>query len=272
MARPIAIQSVSRIALTAALACAVILAHSSAGSAQEDPASAPIPSFADVLDDPRRALVVTAVIQEDGATFVDAFVSETPPGVNAADPAMIGVSWFDDTGAEIGARFAWDPRWAFEKTDDGGERQFTLAQAEGAFDMPFSHAIRRVELFDGETGELLLDVDVGAVVEGFCMEYPDDPNCEGFVATDRDADGIPDADDNCPAVSNPDQLDSDGDGEGNACDDDDDNDGVPDADDNCPVDANPDQGDLDGDGIGSACDSVEAADTIFSNGFELPPS
>ncbi len=49
---------------------------------------------------------------------------------------------------------------------------------------------------------------------------------------DTDMDGVADADDNCPAVANPDQLDFDSDGLGDACDDDDDNDGVPDAQDN----------------------------------------
>jgi subtilisin-like proprotein convertase family protein len=41
---------------------------------------------------------------------------------------------------------------------------------------------------------------------------------------DGDGDGIPDALDNCPAVSNPDQTDTDGDGTGDTCDDDDDDD------------------------------------------------
>lgn len=45
---------------------------------------------------------------------------------------------------------------------------------------------------------------------------------------DSDMDGIFDAFDNCPTVSNPDQTDTDGDGLGNACDPDDDNDGIPD--------------------------------------------
>jgi hypothetical protein len=74
------------------------------------------------------------------------------------------------------------------------------------------------------------------------------PNC------DSDDDGINNQDDNCPLVFNPDQTDTDGDGEGDACDADDDNDGVPDGSDNCPLIANPGQEDNDGDDIGNVCD------------------
>jgi hypothetical protein len=47
---------------------------------------------------------------------------------------------------------------------------------------------------------------------------------------DGDGDGVPDAEDNCPAVPNPTQTDTDGDGEGDACDSDDDDDGWDDTD------------------------------------------
>jgi len=101
---------------------------------------------------------------------------------------------------------------------------------------------------------------------------------------DVDEDGDLDYRDNCPYVNNPDQVDSDGEGNGDLCDLcpgyndnlDDDGDGVPDdcdacpghddnadadidglADgcDNCPNGSNPEQEDVDADGIGDVCDN-----------------
>ena len=55
------------------------------------------------------------------------------------------------------------------------------------------------------------------------------------VLPDADSDGVVDTEDNCPLNANADQLDSDSDGAGDACDDDDDNDGVPDNEDQYPL-------------------------------------
>jgi len=52
-------------------------------------------------------------------------------------------------------------------------------------------------------------------------------------ALDRDSDGLTDGLDNCPRVSNPDQIDTDGDLYGDVCDDDDDGDSVADDWDDC---------------------------------------
>ena len=76
------------------------------------------------------------------------------------------------------------------------------------------------------------------------------------AAGDSDNDSILDANDNCKDVANADQLDADGDGIGDACEQGDaDNDGVIDGNDNCPYKINADQLDEDEDGIGDACDA-----------------
>ncbi|MCF2857254.1 thrombospondin type 3 repeat-containing protein [Pseudoalteromonas sp. SMS1] len=104
--------------------------------------------------------------------------------------------------------------------------------------------------------------------------------------SDADNDGVADRVDNCPALANPDQRNSDDDALGDACDDDDDNDGIKDykdnapfianpeqtdsdADlvgdivDNCPLHANPHQNDNDLDGLGDKCDTDDDNDTVL---------
>jgi outer membrane protein assembly factor BamB len=73
---------------------------------------------------------------------------------------------------------------------------------------------------------------------------------------DGDGDGVSDMSDNCPATPNPDQMDTDGNGIGDVCNDslDQDADEWTDRLDNCPIFYNPDQSDIDKDGVGDVCD------------------
>ncbi len=116
------------------------------------------------------------------------------------------------------------------------------------------------------------------LVDGECL--PIEPD-----VSDRDDDGVPDADDNCPDTPNADQADTDADGVGDACDDcpeianaqqggcptgwdsgrDSDGDGIPDITDNCPDVPNPDQADSDQDGIGDACDGCPELANEFAD-------
>ena len=106
---------------------------------------------------------------------------------------------------------------------------------------------------------------------------------------DTDGDGVIDHEDNCVDTPNIDQLDTDGDGEGDVCDSDDDNDGlndededqgtdpknpdtdndgILDGDDNCPLTPNYGQEDIDNDGEGDACDSDDDNDGIYDEDEE----
>lgn len=90
---------------------------------------------------------------------------------------------------------------------------------------------------------------------GFFVEdyTPKTPN----IPIDTDNDGIEDSKDNCPSVPNPDQKNTNGDDQGDACQMHDlDNDGVLDFRDNCRYAANADQKDSDNDGVGDACENI----------------
>jgi hypothetical protein len=124
----------------------------------------------------------------------------------------------------------------------------------------------------------------GTTDEGLQTTYYQDFDNDGYgdpsesqLACTQPAGYVTDNEDNCPVVANSDQADLDGDGTGDACDDDidgdgvlngadafpldasentdTDSDGIGDTGDNCPNNANSDQADADGDGIGDVCDA-----------------
>ena len=86
--------------------------------------------------------------------------------------------------------------------------------------------------------------------------FPLDPS----ESSDGDSDGIGDNSDNCPAIFNSNQQNTDNDASGNVCDEDDDNDGLLDANDNCPLVINADQLNTDGDALGNVCDDDDDGD------------
>jgi alpha-tubulin suppressor-like RCC1 family protein len=123
---------------------------------------------------------------------------------------------------------------------------------------------------------VLIDNDIDGIADSVdnCPTVPNadqvDTNNDGegdACDPDDDGDGDLDGSDNCPLIANADQANTDGDSQGDACDPDDDNDGILDGADNCPLTANADQADADEDGIGDVCDPTPdpTPTTVFSS-------
>ncbi len=88
----------------------------------------------------------------------------------------------------------------------------------------------------------------------------------------RDGDGVLDLDDNCLDIPNPMQTDTDSDGTGDLCDDDDDGDSVVDTNDNCPYVSNAGQSDVNGNGVGDDCESDYDGDGVDDDDDICPNS
>ncbi len=84
-----------------------------------------------------------------------------------------------------------------------------------------------------------------------------------------DYDSILNADDNCPDTPNAQQIDTDGDGAGDVCDDDIDGDGVNNEEDAFPNDTN-ETADYDGDGTGDNADSDDDNDGMNDTSDAFP--
>lgn len=183
-------------------------------------------------------------------------------GKSVAD--AVTISWFVGVGeagcGDAEARFAVELR----PRDDGGLWVTFLYEK-----LPGSDPARppRVGVALGETvveflpddpsasrdrAKLLTAIGTDGEAGVWVIELDGDWNVLG----DGDGDGIRSGD-NCPLVSNPWQINTDGDDRGDVCDDNDDNDRFPDRLDNCPLIVNDDQHDLDGNGVGDECDDID---------------
>lgn len=152
-------------------------------------------------------------------------------------------------------------------SDDDGD-----GVLDGVDDFPLCDRASKDTDDDGKADDVS-----AATTDNICATVPDeddDDDGDGYLdnddsaplnnltAGDHDGDGIDSVPDNCPAVANANQLDTDDDDVGDACDDDIDGDGVLNADDAFPLDKD-ESLDTDGDGVGNNEDTDDDGDGVL---------
>lgn len=207
----------------------------------------------------------------DDGTYVCAS-SESLVCVESTEPNECGGCGFAfpfEVGTGCGPNHTWacgaeQMLFCAENLDEDGDGQFDDVDNCDTEDNPDQSD------FDGDgIGDACDDSDGDSFMDDVddCPEVPNEQGLDsngngvGDACEDADFDGVLDGEDNCP-VPNPDQLDRDEDGQGDACDDDRDGDGDANDVDNCPETPNAGGADTDGDGIGDACDDSDG-DAIF---------
>ena len=201
-----------------------------------------------------RVAVLTLALVMLGASAAEAATERARITWNKANDIDLHV--YDDEGndAYFGEPGAIpDAVLSPDVTDSGGPETFVDQREPSA--RHFRFEVCYFSETDTATGPTQVSVSIAGLPHRvITLESPGECQPAGETGEqDADGDGIKDTADNCPATANADQLDTDGDGQGDACDADDDNDGLPDEADNCPQVVNPDQRDVDGNGKGDDC-------------------
>ncbi len=184
-------------------------------------------------------------------------------GLSNDDEELFGTDKFDadsdDDGVQDGTdncRLTANPTQLNTNGDGQGDACDNDADGDG---------LTNSEEDDYGTNRLLADTDGDGLGDLTEINLGSNP-----LTTDSDGDGVQDGADNCPVNANADQINTDADDLGDACDADDDNDGVADDSDNCPLTANTDQENTDApdDEDGDACDDDLDGDGVV-NGLDI---
>lgn len=166
-------------------------------------------------------------------------------------------------GANCGARLALDLKNLFGSWfDDALEQSFGRIPAHQFYDQESTSLVPYQSI-----SHLTLTPLDHVSMSGRYSLFGD---LQPALVNDADSDGFADIRDNCEDIPNADQLDTDGDGSGDVCDDNDDDDGLIDSIDLCPLTPSGRfvigggivQDDHDADGLGDECDNDDDGDNV----------
>lgn len=168
-------------------------------------------------------LTMTVPTMEGGEVTVS--VELNTQGMNVAGVTLgLGVSSQGDVRIETNGGTDTDARVEVTVQQSNGQQSTSVVTLEQL--PPSTVTLNTGDTQDG--GSVTVQIDEGS--DGTMDRVQQvDPCAEPAACAPFQGDGdiVPDGEDNCPNANNPDQADFDGDGLGDACDDDKDNDGVP---------------------------------------------
>jgi hypothetical protein len=180
------------------------------------------------------------VVSSDETALTNVQAIDNPSPADAPSNVEFPYGFFGFTlegvapGEEVTATLILPPEsdintyWKYGATPDNGTPHWYEFIFDGQTGAEFADNIVILHFIDGLRGDGDITAN-GSIIDpggpGFSDDCPNDPNktnpgscgC-GVAETDTDGDGVADCVDNCPAVQNPDQADSNGNGIGDACD------------------------------------------------------
>jgi len=157
---------------------------------------------------------------EEDLTGLELLITEPSTVVTVGQGASLTIEFT----ARDPAGTAWVDLYYVKLTSDGSVPPYTGNEPKIATNLPVTTTSYTWKV-DVEPGVYMIGGTLGRtetarirdIAEGKVLVTPSQG---GGEEDDTDGDGVADAVDNCPEVSNPDQADSDGDGIGDACDED----------------------------------------------------